>query len=95
MLGVSFMASQPKDRALIAKMIATAQYLNQPEAILTQLLTGMFAGGLGNIKNEPDRTNSGPVQWQFMAVWMLPDTQPNGHGHLEAGVQPDLRQRAE
>ena len=70
-LGASFMASQPKDRDLIAKVIAPAQYLNQPEAVLTQVLTGKFADGLGNIKNVPDRANFDPVPWQSMAVWML------------------------
>jgi nitrate/nitrite transport system substrate-binding protein len=33
-LTASFMASQAKDRELIAKVIAPAQYLNQPEAVL-------------------------------------------------------------
>ncbi|RYF36512.1 MAG: nitrate ABC transporter substrate-binding protein, partial [Comamonadaceae bacterium] len=36
-LTASFMASQPKDRELIAKVIAPTQYLNQPEAVLNQV----------------------------------------------------------
>ena len=39
----------PKNRELIAKVIAPAQYLNQPEAVLNQVLTGKFADGLGNV----------------------------------------------
>ncbi len=83
-LGASIMASQPKDRDLIAKMIAPAQYLNQPEAVLMQVLTGKFADGLGNIKNVPDRANFDPVPWQSMAVWML--TQMKRWGYVKGDV---------
>jgi nitrate/nitrite transport system substrate-binding protein len=83
-LTASYMASQPKDRELIAKMIAPAQYLNQPEAVLTQVLTGKFADGLGNIKNVPDRANFDPIPWQSMAVWML--TQMKRWGYIKGDV---------
>ena len=78
------MASQPKDRDLIAKVIAPAQYLNQPETVINQVLTGKFADGLGNIKNVPDRANFDPVPWQSMAVWML--TQMKRWGYLKGDV---------
>jgi nitrate/nitrite transport system substrate-binding protein len=90
-LGSSFMASQPKDRDLIAKVIAPAQYLNQPEAVLQQVLTGKFADGLGNIRNVPDRANFDPVPWQSMAVWML--TQMKRWGYVKGDV--NYRQIAE
>jgi nitrate/nitrite transport system substrate-binding protein len=83
-LGASFMASQPKDRELIAKVIAPTQYLNQPEAVLLQVLTGKFADGLGNIRNVPDRANFDPVPWQSMAVWML--TQMKRWGYVKGDV---------
>ena len=83
-LSASFMASQAKDRELIAKVIAPAQYLNQPEAVLQQVLTGKFADGLGNIKNVPDRANFDPVPWQSMAVWML--TQMKRWGYVKGDV---------
>jgi nitrate/nitrite transport system substrate-binding protein len=83
-LGASFMASQPKDRELMAKVIAPAQYLNQPEAVLLQVLTGKFADGLGNIRNVPDRANFDPVPWQSMAVWML--TQMKRWGYVKGDV---------
>src|SRR6187549_1808702 len=83
-LGASFMASQPKDRDLIAKVIAPTQYLNQPETVLAQVLTGKFADGLGNIKNVPDRANFDPVPWQSMAVWML--TQMKRWGYVKGEV---------
>ncbi len=83
-LSASFIASQPKDRELIAKLIAPTQYLNQPEEVLKQVLTGKFADGLGNIKNVPDRANFDPVPWQSMAVWML--TQMKRWGYVKGEV---------
>jgi nitrate/nitrite transport system substrate-binding protein len=83
-LTASFMASQAKDRELIARVIAPTQYLNQPEAVLTQVLTGKFADGLGNIRNVPDRANFDPVPWQSMAVWML--TQMKRWGYIKGDV---------
>ncbi|MDB5881361.1 MAG: transporter nitrate-binding protein [Ramlibacter sp.] len=80
----SLMASQPRDRELIAKVIAPTQYLNQPETVITQVLTGKFADGLGNIKNVPDRANFDPVPWQSMAVWML--TQMKRWGYVKGEV---------
>ncbi|MBI2772545.1 MAG: ABC transporter substrate-binding protein [Burkholderiales bacterium] len=90
-LTASLMASQPKDRELIAKVIAPAQYLNQPETVLAQVLTGKFADGLGNIRNVPDRANFDPVPWQSMAVWML--TQMKRWGYVKGDV--NYRQIAE
>jgi nitrate/nitrite transport system substrate-binding protein len=90
-LTASFMASMPKDRELIAKIIAPAQYLNQPETVLAQVLTGKFADGLGNIKTVPDRANFDPVPWQSMAVWML--TQMKRWGYVKGDV--NYRQIAE
>ena len=78
------MASLPKDRSLIAKVIAPTQYLNQPEAVLEQVLTGKFADGLGNIRNVPDRANFDPVPWQSMAVWML--TQMKRWGYVKGDI---------
>jgi nitrate/nitrite transport system substrate-binding protein len=78
------MARDPANRELIAKVIAPAQYLNQPEAVLTQVLTGKFADGLGNIKNVPDRADFDPMPWQSMAVWML--TQMQRWGYVKGDV---------
>lgn len=90
-LTASYMASMPKDRELIAKIIAPPQYLNQPETVLAQVLTGKFADGLGNVKNVPDRANFDPVPWQSMAVWML--TQMKRWGYVKGEV--NYRQIAE
>ena len=83
-LTASYMASLPKDRSLIAKVIAPPQYLNQPETVIEQVLTGKFADGLGNIKNVPDRANFDPMPWQSMAVWML--TQMKRWGYVKGDV---------
>ena len=78
------MARDPKNRELIAKVIAPAAYLNQPETVLQQVLSGKFADGLGNVKNVPDRTDFDPVPWQSMAVWML--TQMKRWGYVKGDV---------
>ncbi len=83
-LTAAAMAREPKNRELIAKVIAPAQYLNQPETVIAQVLTGKFADGLGNIRNVPDRADFDPIPWQSMAVWML--TQMQRWGYIKGEV---------
>ncbi len=83
-LTAAAMARQPKNRELIAKVIAPSQYLNQPEVVLQQVLTGRYADGLGSIKNVPDRADFDPMPWQSMAVWML--TQMQRWGYIKGDV---------
>ncbi len=83
-LSSAAMARDPKNRELIAKVISPAAYLNQPETVLTQVLSGKFADGLGGVKNVPDRTDFDPVPWQSMAVWML--TQMKRWGYIKGDV---------
>ena len=83
-LSAAAMARDPKNRELIAKVIAPAAYLNQPEVVLNQVLSGKFADGLGGVKNVPDRTDFDPVPWQSMAVWML--TQMKRWGYIKGDV---------
>ena len=90
-LTASAMAREAKNRELIAKVIAPAQYLNQPEAVLNQVLTGRFADGLGNVRTVPERADFDPVPWQSMAVWMM--TQMQRWGYLKGEV--NYRQVAE
>lgn len=78
------MARDPKNRELIAKVIAPAQYLNQPEVVVQQVLTGKYADGLGKIQNVPDRADFDPMPWQSMAVWML--TQMQRWGYIKGEV---------
>jgi nitrate/nitrite transport system substrate-binding protein len=67
----SLMVSVSTDRAEIAKQISPPAFLNQPEEVVTQVLTGRFPDGLGNVRTVPDRAMFDPVPWQSMAVWML------------------------
>ncbi len=83
-LTAAAMAHDPKNRDLIAKVIAPPAYLNQPETVLQQVLSGKFADGLGNVRNVPDRTDFDPVPWQSMAVWML--TQMKRWGYVKGDV---------
>jgi nitrate/nitrite transport system substrate-binding protein len=78
------MAREAKNRELIAKVIAPQAYLNQPETVLSQVLTGKFADGLGNVKTVPDRADFDPIPWQSMAVWML--TQMKRWGYVKGEV---------
>jgi nitrate/nitrite transport system substrate-binding protein len=83
-LTAAAMARDAKNRELIAKVIAPQQYLNQPETVIAQVLTGKFADGLGNVQTVPDRADFDPVPWQSMAVWML--TQMKRWGYLKGDV---------
>ena len=83
-LTAAAMARDPKNRELIAKVISPTAYLNQPETVVAQVLTGKFADGLGGIKTVPDRADFDPVPWQSMAVWML--TQMQRWGYVKGDV---------
>lgn len=90
-LTAAAMAREARNRELIAKVIAPQAYLNQPETVIAQVLTGKFADGLGNVKVVPDRADFNPIPWQSMAVWML--SQMKRWGYLKGDV--NYRQIAE
>ena len=83
-LNAAAMAREARNRELIAKVISPQAYLNQPETVVAQVLTGKFADGLGNVKVVPDRADFDPMPWQSMAVWML--TQMKRWGYLKGDV---------
>jgi nitrate/nitrite transport system substrate-binding protein len=64
-------ASKLDNRKEIAAAIAPANYLNQPQIVLEQILTGTYADGLGGIKREPNRIDFDPFPWESFAVWIL------------------------
>jgi len=64
-------SAKHENRKEIAKAIAPKNYLNQPIPVLEQVLTGRYADGLGNIKNDPDRIGFDPFPWHSMAVWIM------------------------
>jgi len=65
-------------------VISPAAYLNQPETVVEQVLTGRFADGLGNVKNVPGRADFDPVPWDSMGVWIL--TQMKRWGYIKGDV---------
>jgi nitrate/nitrite transport system substrate-binding protein len=64
-------ASKAENRADIAKAIAAPNYLNQPETVVAQVLTGTYADGLGNVKKDPKRIDFDPFPWDSFALWIL------------------------
>lgn len=83
-LEAAAMAREARNRELIAKVIAPTQYLNQPETVIAQVLTGRYADGLGGVKNDPARADFDPMPWPSMAVWML--TQMKRWGYIKGEV---------
>jgi nitrate/nitrite transport system substrate-binding protein len=77
-------SSKQEHRAEIAKAISPKNYLNQPETVVAQVLTGRYADGLGNIKDVPDRIDFNPFPWHSMAVWIL--TQMKRWGYVKGDV---------
>ena len=78
------LANQPENLMQIAKVISKPSYLNQPEIVVRQTLTGRFADGLGNVIHEPNRAGFDPMPWDSMAIWIL--TQMKRWGYLKANV---------
>ncbi|HTS93536.1 MAG TPA: CmpA/NrtA family ABC transporter substrate-binding protein [Stellaceae bacterium] len=81
-------AAKAENRKEIAAAIAPTNYLNQPEVVVEQVLTGKFADGLGAIKDVPDRISFAPFPWRSMAIWILTQMQRWGQ------VKGDLDYRA-
>ena len=79
------MARDPKNRPIMAEVLSPANYLNQPKAVLEQVLTGRFADGLGNVRNVPERVDYDPFPWYSMAVWIM--TQLKRWGYLQGDVR--------
>jgi nitrate/nitrite transport system substrate-binding protein len=77
-------SAKNEHRKEIAKAIAPKNYLNQPETVVEQVLTGSFADGLGEVKNVPNRIDFDPFPWHSMAVWIL--TQMKRWGYIKGDV---------
>ncbi len=77
-------AHKAENRKEIAKAIAPANYLNQPETVLEQILTGTYADGLGGVKKDANRIDFDPFPWNQFAVWIM--TQMKRWGQLKADV---------
>jgi nitrate/nitrite transport system substrate-binding protein len=70
-IGSSLAVSKPESRVGMAAVLAQPQYLNQPEIVLDQVLTGKYADGLGNIKTDPLRVDYQPFPKYSAAVWLM------------------------
>jgi nitrate/nitrite transport system substrate-binding protein len=77
-------ASNKANRKEIATAISPKNYLNQPETVVAQVLTGTFADGLGKVRNVPDRIDFDPFPWHSMGVWIL--TQMKRWGYIDGDV---------
>jgi nitrate/nitrite transport system substrate-binding protein len=77
-------AHKAENRKAIAEAIAPPNYLNQPQVVLEQILTGTFADGLGNIVTQPNRVDFDPFPWQSFAVWIM--TQMKRWGQIKGDV---------
>ncbi|MDX2104285.1 MAG: nitrate ABC transporter substrate-binding protein [Alphaproteobacteria bacterium] len=64
-------AQKSENRREIATAIAAPNYLNQPQTVLEQILTGTFADGLGGVKRDPNRIQFDPFPWESFAIWIM------------------------
>ncbi len=64
-------ASNLDNRKQVAEAIAPANYLNQPQTVLEQILTGTYADGLGGVKKDPKRIDFDPFPYESFAIWIL------------------------
>ncbi len=78
-------SAKAENRDEISKAIAPTNYLNQPEIVIKQVLTGRYVDGLEQkVHDVPDRIDFDPFPWHSMAVWIL--TQMKRWGYIEGDV---------
>jgi nitrate/nitrite transport system substrate-binding protein len=77
-------AHKAENRKQIAEAIAPANYLNQPQIVLEQILTGTFADGLGNVVTQPNRVDFDPFPWHSFAIWIM--TQMKRWGQIKGDL---------
>lgn len=59
------------NRGGMAAVLSQAKYLNAPETVVEQVVTGKYADGLGNVKTVPDRVDYQPFPHYSMAVFLM------------------------
>jgi nitrate/nitrite transport system substrate-binding protein len=64
-------SAKAENRVEVAKAISGQNYLNQPETVVTQVLTGTYADGLGAVKRDANRIGFDPFPWHSMAIWIM------------------------
>lgn len=81
----SLFVNDPKNRKDIAKVLAPATYLNAPEVVIEQVISGTYADGLGNIKQVADRISFDPFPYASTAIWLM--TQMKRWGYIKGDVK--------
>lgn len=77
-------SQKAENRREVAAAISGQNYLNQPETVVNQVLTGTYADGLGQVQRVPDRIGFDPFPWHSMAIWII--TQMRRWGQLRQDV---------
>jgi nitrate/nitrite transport system substrate-binding protein len=67
----SLYVSDKANRPGMAKVLSQPQYLNAPEIVVDQVISGRYADGLGNIKTADDRVDYQPFPQYSAAVWLM------------------------
>lgn len=70
-IAASLHVSERKNREGMAKVLAQPQYLNAPEVVIEQVISGRYADGLGSIKTVADRVDYQPFPHYSAAVWLM------------------------
>jgi nitrate/nitrite transport system substrate-binding protein len=76
--------SKPENRAGISKILSPTNYLNMPEELIEQVISGRYADGLGNISTAQDRILFDPFPYYSMAIWLM--TQMKRWGYIKGDV---------
>ena len=87
----SVFVSDQKNRSGIASVLAQQTYLNAPEVVIEQVISGRYADGLGGIKTMANRIVFDPFPHYSMAIWLM--TQLKRWGMIKGDV--DYRRIAE
>jgi nitrate/nitrite transport system substrate-binding protein len=70
-VAASLYVSDRNNRAGMAKILSQPQYLNAPEVVVEQVITGRYADGLGEIRNVDNRVDYQPFPHYAAAVWLM------------------------
>ncbi len=70
-IAASLHVSDKKNRAGMAKVLSPPQYINAPEVVVDQVITGRYADGLGSIKIADNRVDYQPFPHYSAAVWLM------------------------
>jgi nitrate/nitrite transport system substrate-binding protein len=70
-ISASLHVSDRNNRPGMAKVLAHPQYLNAPEPVIEQVITGRYANGLGEVKEDARRVDYQPFPHYAAAVWLM------------------------